>query len=64
MKFTQFHSEYPTLYARAFRVFYSVATMPTKTLGAVYMVESKYFAAGVLISYRTTLPDSEKSVEC
>jgi hypothetical protein len=34
--------------------------MPAKTLGAVYMVESKYFAAGVLSSYRARLPDSEK----
>jgi hypothetical protein len=43
-----------------FRVFYSVATMSTNTLGAVYIVESKYFAAGVLSSYRAALPDSEK----
>jgi hypothetical protein len=37
--------------------------MPAKTLHAVYLVESKFFEAAVLNSYRATLPTSGKKVK-
>jgi hypothetical protein len=45
--------------ARTFHVFQSIATMPTKTVGVVYLVESKFFSAAVLRSYRANHPISE-----
>jgi hypothetical protein len=40
-------------------VFQSIATMPTKIAGAVYLVESTFFSAAVLSSCRANLPRSE-----
>jgi hypothetical protein len=46
-------------HARKFSVFQSIATMPTKTVGAVYLVESTFFSAAVLKSYRAYHPSSK-----
>jgi hypothetical protein len=40
-------------------VLQSIATMPTKTVGAVYLVESKFFSAAVLKRYRANHPSSK-----
>jgi hypothetical protein len=46
-------------HARTFSVFQSIAMMPTKTVGAVYLVESKFFSAAVLKRYRANHPSSK-----
>jgi hypothetical protein len=42
--------------ARIFRVFQSIATMPTKIAGVAYLVESKFFSTAVLRSCHANLP--------
>jgi hypothetical protein len=56
---TRFHSVDHMYRACTFSVVQSLATMPTKTLGAVYLVESKFFSAAVLRNYRANHPSSE-----